>query len=325
MKNITYVKALNQAIAEEMERDENVFLIGEDVGVFGGTFGVARGLLDKFGKERIISTPISEAAIAGAATGAAMTGLRPIAEIMFIDFITIALDQIINQAAKARYMFGGNIQVPMVLRTQGGGGRAWAAQHSQSLEALVAHIPGLKVVMPSTPMDAKGLLKSAIRDNDPVVFIEHKQLYNTKGDIPEEDYMIPIGKAAIKRKGADITVIASSYMVLTAMQAAQKLSDMGIDIEVMDIRTLVPLDKNTIIESIKKTGRVLIVQEACKRGSFGAEIMRVIMEEAFNYLKQPAYLLAGLNVPIPFSYVLEEQCYPTIDSLTAKVKEMVNH
>jgi len=321
MRNITYREAIREAIIEEMNRDERVFVIGEDVGVFGGTFGVMKGLLDIFGKERILNSPVSESAIAGAATGAAITGMRPIAEIMFIDFITIATDQIINQAAKIRYMFGGKAKVPVVFRTQGGGGRCWAAQHSQSLEAWFTHIPGLKVVMPSSPYFAKGLLKSAIRDNNPVMFIEHKQLYNVEGPVPEEEYMVPIGKGHLIREGKDLTVIATSFMVNKALEAAEELAKKGMSIEIIDPCTLVPLDKEIITESIKKTNRVLVVQEACKRAGFGSELVRIINEECFDWLDSQPLVLGAEEVPIPFCNKLEKLALPQVEDILKTIEK----
>jgi pyruvate/2-oxoglutarate/acetoin dehydrogenase E1 component len=321
MRELTYREALNEALTEEMNRDGTIFLMGEDVGVFGGTFGVSRGLLEKFGQKRVRTTPVSEAIIAGAAVGAAITGMRPVAEIMFIDFSTIASDQIINQAAKICYMFGGKTSVPVVFRTQGGGGRSWAAQHSQSLEAWYTHIPGLIVIMPSSPYDAKGLLKSAIRDNNPVMFIEHKQLYNTKGSVPEGEYVVPIGKGKVVRNGKDITLIATSHMVIKCIEAAQQLERDGLDIEIIDPRTLVPLDREIIIKSVKKTGRVLIVQEACRRMGFGSDILRVIVEGCFDYLDSPPCVMGSEEVPLPFSGILENLALPQTDNIVKKVKE----
>jgi len=323
MREITYRDALNEAIAEEMERDNDVYLMGEDVGVFGGTFGVSRGLIEQFGPKRIRTTPVSEAIIAGAAVGSAITGMRPIAEIMFIDFATIASDQIINQAAKICYMFGGKTAVPVVFRTQGGGGRSWAAQHSQSLEAWYTHIPGLIVIMPSTPYDAKGLLKTAIRDNNPVMFIEHKQLYNTKGQVPEEEYTVPIGKAKIVREGKDITLIATSFMVIKCMEAAEELKNSDIDVEIVDPRTLVPLDREIIKTSVKKTGSALVVQEACRRMGFGSEIVRALIEDCFDYLDSPPQVLGAEEVPIPFSHILENFTLPQTEDIIKKVKEIL--
>src|SRR5690554_5503267 len=258
MRTITYREAVREAIREEMNRDPNVYMMGEDIGIYGGAFGVSRGLLEEFGPERIRDTPISEAAIMGAAAGSAVTGMRPIAELQFSDFITIGMDQLVNQAAKMRYMFGGKAKVPMVVRTPSGGGTGAAAQHSQSLEAWVAHVPGLKVVQPSTAYDVKGLLKAAVRDDNPVVFYEHKLLYNTKGRVPEEDYVIPLGKADVKREGRDVTVVATAMMVHKALKAAETLEKEGISVEVVDPRTLVPLDKETIVQSVIKTGRCVV-------------------------------------------------------------------
>ena len=283
MKEMTYKDAVREAMVEEMRRDEDVIFLGEDIGVYGGAFGVSVGMVEEFGEERVRDTPLSEAAIAGCAVGAAATGLRPIMEIMFSDFITIAMDAIVNQAAKMRYMFGGKAQVPMVVRTPGGSGTGAAAQHSQSLEAWMCHVPGLKVVAPSTPADAKGLLKAAIRDNNPVIFYENKLLYKTKGLVPEEDYVIELGKADIKREGSDVTVITYGRMLERCQEAAEVLATENIDVEIIDLRTLYPMDKETIIKSVCKTGRVLIVHEAAKTGGLGGEISATIAEsEAFD-------------------------------------------
>ncbi|MFO7312377.1 MAG: alpha-ketoacid dehydrogenase subunit beta, partial [Bacillota bacterium] len=273
MREITYAQAVREALAEEMRRDERVFLMGEDIGVYGGAFGVTLGLIDEFGPERVMDTPLSEAAIIGAAAGAAVLGMRPVAEVQFSDFLTIGSDQLVNQAAKMRYMFGGKVRVPMVVRTPAGSGTGAAAQHSQSLETWFMHIPGLKVVAPATPYDAKGLLKSAIRDDNPVVVFEHKLLYKTKGPVPEEDYTVPIGKAAIRREGTDITVIATSVMVLRSLAAADRLAEEGISVEVIDLRSLRPLDTETIVKSVCKTGRAVVVHEANKFAGFGGEIV----------------------------------------------------
>lgn len=324
MREITYAQAIKEAMCEEMRRDEDVFLMGEDVGLYGGAFGVSVGMFEEFGEERVKDTPISEAAIAGAATGAAVTGMRPIAEIMFSDFTTIAMDQIVNQAAKIRYMFGGKAKVPMVIRTPGGSGTGAAAQHSQSIEAWFCHVPGLKVVVPSTPYDAKGLLKAAIRDDNPVMFFEQKLLYRKKGPVPEEDYIIPLGKADIKREGKDVTVITYGRMVPTCLSVSEQLSDEGIDVEVVDPRTLVPLDKEAIIQSAKKTGRVLIVHEACQTGGFGGEICAVISDsEAFFYLDAPIKRLCGLDVPIPYCPELEKNVVPTESKIKEAIYELV--
>ncbi|WP_165350882.1 alpha-ketoacid dehydrogenase subunit beta, partial [Ectobacillus funiculus] len=300
MRTITYLEAVREAMSQEMRQNEDVFILGEDIGVYGGAFGVTRGMIEEFGPERVRNTPISEAAIAGGAVGAALTGMRPILELQFSDFITIAMDQLVNQAAKTRYMFGGKGKVPMVVRTPAGSGTGAAAQHTQSLEAWMAHIPGLKVVQPSTAYDAKGLLKAAMDDDNPVIFYEHKLLYKTEGEVPEEQYSIPLGKADIKRKGKDVTIVATAIMVHKALEAAAELEKEGIDVEIVDPRTLVPLDEETIIESVKKTGRLIVVHEAVKRGGFGGEIASMIAEsEAFDYLDAPIKRLGGLAVPIP--------------------------
>lgn len=323
MRKITYAKAINEAMSEEMRRDPEVFLMGEDVGVYGGAFGVSESMIHEFGAERVMDTPISEAAIAGAAVGAAVVGMRPIFEIMFSDFVTITMDQIVNQAAKLNFMTGGQASVPLVLRAAGGSGTGAAAQHSQSLEAWFCHIPGLKVVSPSTPYDAKGLLKAAIRDDNPVIFLEHKLLYKTEGEVPEEDYVIPIGEADIKRQGSDVTVITYGRMVHLCLEAAEKLKEMGISIEVLDLRTLKPLDTETIIASVKKTGRALIVHEACKTGGLGGEIAAILAEEAFSYLKAPVKRVCGLDIPMPFSKELERNAVPTVEAIEKAMTELV--
>lgn len=325
MRQITYLEAVRESIRQAMRNNPDVFLMGEDIGIYGGAFGVTRGMLLEFGPERIRDTPISESALAGSAVGAAMTGMRPIVELQFSDFITIAMDQLVNQGAKIRYMFGGKARVPMVVRTPGGSGTGAAAQHSQSLEAWMAHIPGLKVVQPATPYDAKGLLKAAIDDDNPVIFYEHKLLYKTKGPVPEEPYAIPLGQADIKREGTDITVIATSIMVHRALEAAETLSREGISVEVLDPRTLVPLDEESIVQSVKKTGRVLIVHEAVKRGGFGGEIAGVIAEsEAFDYLDAPIRRLGGAAVPIPYNPVLERAAVPQVVDIVQAVRELVH-
>jgi pyruvate dehydrogenase E1 component beta subunit len=323
MPEITYAQALRDALREEMIRDPNVFLMGEDIGVYGGAFAVTKGLLQEFGEERVRDTPISEAVIAGAAAGAAMTGLRPVAEIMFMDFTTIAMDQIVNQAAKVKYMFGGKAKVPMVLRTPAGAGTGAAGQHSQSLEAWFAHVPGLKVVMPSTPHDAKGLLKTAIRDDGPVIFVEHKLLYKMKGEVPDGDYTVPFGKADIKRAGKHLTIIALSHTVVKALQAAEELAKEGIEAEVVDPRTLVPLDEDTLIESVKKTGRAIVVHEAVRRAGFGAEIAAMLTERAFDYLDAPVVRLGGKDCPIPYNRVLEASVIPQKDDIVKAARAMV--
>jgi pyruvate dehydrogenase E1 component beta subunit len=309
-----------------MRADPRVFLLGEDIGVYGGAFGVTKGMFQEFGEERVRDTPLSEHAITGAAAGAAMTGMRPVVEIMFSDFLTIALEQLANQAAKARYQFGGQVSVPMVLRTAGGSGTGAAEQHSQSLEAWVCHVPGLKVVIPSTPYDAKGLLKSSIEDPNPVVFIEQKLLYRQKGPVPDpaEEYTIPLGVADVKRIGRDLTIVTYGRMVPRCLEAAGKLSEDGIDAEVIDIRTLVPLDSSCIIESVKKSGRAMIVHEACQTAGFGAEIAAVIAaSDAFFHLDAPIRRVAGLDVPIPYNPVLEASVVPTIEKIMAAAKDLL--
>jgi len=324
MREITYTEAVREALSEAMREDENVFIMGEDIGIYGGAFGVTRGMLEEFGPERIRHTPISESAIAGAAVGAAITGMRPIFELQFSDFITIALDQMVNQAAKIHYMYGGNVSIPLVMRTPGGSGTGAAAQHSQSLENWTAHIPGLIVIQPSTAYDAKGLLHSAIANNNPVMFYEHKLCYRTKGDVPEGKYYIPIGVADIKRTGKDISVIATSYMVHKALEAAEILAKEGIDIEIVDPRTLVPLDKKTIVDSVKKTGRALIVTEAVKRSGFSSELAAVVAEEeSFDYLDHPVVRLAGAEVPIPYDPTLEKLAVPQVDDIVVACRKMM--
>ena len=324
MREITYTEAVREALSEAMREDSNVFIMGEDIGVYGGAFGVTRGMIEEFGPERIRHTPISESAIAGAAVGAAITGMRPVFELQFSDFITIALDQIVNQAAKIHYMYGGNVSIPLVMRTPGGSGTGAAAQHSQSLENWTAHIPGLIVIQPSTAYDAKGLLHSAIANNNPVMFYEHKLCYRTKGDVPEGKYFIPIGVADIKRPGKDISVIATSYMVHKALEAAEILVKEGIDIEIVDPRTLVPLDKKTIVDSVKKTGRALIVTEAVKRSGFSSELAAVISEEeSFDYLDHPVVRLAGAEPPIPYEPNLETLAVPQVNDIVEACRKIM--
>ncbi|WNS81021.1 alpha-ketoacid dehydrogenase subunit beta [Domibacillus sp. DTU_2020_1001157_1_SI_ALB_TIR_016] len=325
-REITYLEAVREAMSQEMRQNSDVFILGEDIGVYGGAFGVTRGMIEEFGPERVRNTPISEAAISGAAVGAALTGMRPILELQFSDFITIAMDQMVNQAAKTRYMFGGKGKVPMVLRTPAGSGTGAAAQHSQSLEAWMAHIPGLKVVQPSTAYDAKGLLKAAMDDDNPVVFYEHKLLYRTSGHVPEEQYSIPLGKADVKREGTDVTIVATAIMVHKALEAAAELEKEGISVEVVDPRTIVPLDEETIIKSVKKTGRLIVVHEAVKRGGIGGEIASMIAEsEAFDYLDAPIKRLGGLAVPIPYNPTLEKAAIPQVPDIMAAVKETVKN
>ncbi|MBU2563418.1 MAG: alpha-ketoacid dehydrogenase subunit beta [Actinobacteria bacterium] len=323
MREIEYREAIREAIIEEMDRDRKVFLIGEDIGIYGGAFKAYKGLLDKYGTDRVINTPISEAAIIGAGIGAALTGYRPIVEIMFIDFATLAMDQIANQAAKIHFMSGGSLNVPLVIRTQGGVGKGLATQHSQSLEAWFYHIPGLKVVMPATSYDVKGLLKTAVRDNSPVMFIEHKMIYPVKSPVPEEEYTIPFGKADIKRKGEDITIFAYSNMVLRSLEAAEELEKDRISCEIIDPRTLVPLDIDEVINSVKKTGRLIIVSEACRRGSVASDISARITERAFDYLHAPVKIVAGLDTPIPYNSTLEQASIPQKANIIKAVKELL--
>lgn len=324
MSEITYAQAINDAISEEMRKDDTVFMMGEDIGLYCGAFGVSRGMVQEFGEERIIDTPIAEQAYVGAVVGAAMTGLRPIVELMFSDFMCVCFDELVNEAAKLRFMFGGKVKVPLVMRAAAGAGTGAAAQHSQSLEACLAHFPGLKVVVPSTPYDAKGLLKSAIHDDNPVMFLEQKKLYRTKGEVPEEDYSIPLGVADIKREGKDCTIVTYGRMVQVCLEAAEALEKEGIQVEIVDIRSLLPLDTDTIIESVKKTKHVLIVHEAVQFGGFGGEICGQIADsEAFYYLDAPIKRLGGKSTPIPFNPTLEAETFPTVEKVIRAVKELV--
>lgn len=320
---INYAQAVREALAEEMERDESVVLLGEDIGVYGGVFTATRTLMERFGAERVLDTPISEAGMAGMAVGMAMRGMRPVVEIMYSDFVTISLDQLVNNAAKFRYMSSGATKVPLVLRTQGGSGRGSAAQHSQSLEAWFAGVPGLVVVMPSTPNDAKGLLKSAIRSDDPVIFLEHKMLYFTKGAVTTEG-CIPLGKADVKRPGKDVTAIATSWMVGRTLAAAAELEKEGISVEVVDPRSLRPLDEQTIVESVRKTGRALIVHEAPKFAGIGAEIAATIYESCGGDLIRPVVRLAGAEAPIPYAKCLEDAAIPTQAAIEAAIRRMLS-
>jgi len=325
MREITYLEAVREAMQQEMRQNDDVFILGEDIGLYGGAFGVTRGMIEEFGPERIRNTPISESGITGAAVGSALTGMRPILELQFSDFITIAMDQMVNQAAKLRYMYGGKGKVPMVLRTPSGSGTGAAAQHSQSLEAWMAHIPGLKVVQPSTAYDVKGLLKAAIDDDNPVVFYEHKLLYGTKGHVPEDQYSIPLGVADVKQEGSDVTVVATAMMVHRALEAAKELDKEGISVEVVDPRTLVPLDEETIVKSVSKTGRLVVVHEAVKRGGYGGEIASMIAEsEAFDYLDAPIKRLGGVATPIPYNPELEKAAVPQVPDIIKAVKETLN-
>lgn len=323
-RKLSYSKALREGLYEEMKNDENVIVLGEDMATMGSVFGITTGFLDEFGPNRIMDTPISESGFTGMAVGAAMRGVRPVVEWMYNDFISVCLDPVMNQAAKLRYMTGGQVTIPVVFRAPMGAGRRNAGQHSQCLEALFTHIPGLKVVCPATPKDAKGLLKAAIRDNDPVVFLEHKLLYAKKGEVPEEEYIIPLGKADIKREGKDITVITWSRQVLFALDAAEELEKIGVDVEVLDLRTLVPLDWDAIKASIKKTHHVVVVEEGVKRGGIGAELSAEIMEELFDELDAPVERVAGLNIVSPFSPALEDEGYPNEKDIVEAVKKVLN-
>jgi acetoin:2,6-dichlorophenolindophenol oxidoreductase subunit beta len=322
MRVVTYREAVREAIRVEMAGDPHLFMIGEDVGPYGGEHGLSQGLWKLFGDMRVRDAPISEAMIVGCALGAALTGCRAIAEIPFCDFIGLAMDQIFNQAAKMRYMFGGKARIPLVIRTPIGGYLSAAGQHSQCLEAWFMHVPGIKVVMPSTPADAKGLLLTSLRDNNPVLFIEHKKLYALKGEVPEETYVVPFGVAAIRRTGVDVTIVATSYTVSMALSAAESLSAKGVDAEVIDPRTIVPLDEETILESVRKTGRLVVVHEAWRRGGVGAEIAALVAEKAFDALRAPILRVAAEDVPIPFSPVLEEFVLPNADKISAAVSAL---
>jgi pyruvate dehydrogenase E1 component beta subunit len=323
MTEMMYREALRRALDEEMQRDSLVFLMGETIAERGGSYKVTEGLVYKYGPQRVIDTPIAEASFTGMAVGAALVGCRPVVEILFIDFAMLAMDQIVNQAAKYAFISGGQGTVPMVIRTQGGAGNGLAAQHSQSLEALFYHIPGLKVVMPSTPQDACGLLKASIRDNHPVMFIEHKLLYMTKGPVPDDEYLIPLGKADIKKPGEDVTLITYSHMTLKCLEAAAALEAEGISAEVVDLRTLSPLDKETILSSARKTGRVLIVHEAIRRGGVGGDIAAMLMEEAYDDLDGPVLRIAGRNTPIPYNLSIEKACVPSVEDIVAGVFSVV--
>src|SRR5690554_123698 len=323
MAQMTYRDALRQALREEMLRDERVFLMGEDIGAYGGSYAVTKGLLDEFGEKRVRDTPISETAIIGAGVGAAMMGLRPVVEIMTINFMLVALDQVINNAAKMHAMFGGQFNVPMVIRTVGGG-RRLAATHSQNLEPLLAHIPGLKVVAPATPYDAKGLLKASIRDEDPVVFIEHSLLFSTKGDVPEDDYVVPIGVSDIKRRSRDVTIVAHSRMTVEALAAAEKLAQQGIEAEVVDLRTLRPLDMGPVLDSVARTNRVVIAGEDWKSFGIGAEVAARIQEEAFDYLDAPVLRVNQAEVPLPYAANLEKLAIPDRDDIVKACLEVLH-
>ena len=323
MRELTFREAAREALREEMKRDPKVFMMGEEIAEYGGSYKVSQGLLEEFGHERIRNTPLAEAAIAGAALGASLVGMRPVAEIMYIDFSFIAADQIINQIAKLRYMTGGMVKVPVVIRTQGGGGVAAGPHHSQSLEAIFAHIPGLYVVMPSNAYDVKGLLKTSIREDNPVIFIEHKKLYGESCPVPEEEYLIPLGKGDIKREGKDMSIITYSRCVNFALEAAEELTKDGVDVEVVDVRTLKPLDEEIIVSSVQKTSKAMVVYEACRTGGFGAEIAALIGEKAFDYLDAPIRRVASLDSPIPFNPKQEQYVLINPEKIKAAALEMM--
>lgn len=319
MKEIRYIWAINEAIKEEMERDDTVFLMGEDVGIPGGSFGASRGLYDLFGPKRVVDTPISEAAITGLAAGAAACGLRPVLEIMFMDFMAVCMDGIVNQIAKMRYMFGSQYTVPIVIRTPSGAGLNAGPQHSQSLEAWFAHVPGLKVVMPGTPYDVKGLLKSAIRDDNPVIVVEHKALHALKGTVPEEEYLVPLGKADVKKEGTDVTVVTASRMVHESLKAAASLAEEKIDVEVIDLLTISPWDRETVFNSVGKTHRLVVAHEAVKHFGMGAEISAAVCEDIMDELDAPVIRVGAPSVPVPFS--LEKAYLPNSKDVIAAVKK----
>lgn len=322
MSKVTIRDAIRAALHEEMARDESIFVLGEDVIAHGGPYAITQGIAEKY-PGRIRQTPISEAGIVGTALGAALCGLRPVAELMYVDFVTCAMDEVVNQMAKVRYMFGGQTDVPVVLRLPSGSARLIAAQHSQSLEAWFMHVPGLQVVVPSTPYDAKGLMKTALRGKDPVLFIEYKRLYTVEGEVPEDDYAIPFGQADVKRAGNDVTIIATGPMVGKALQAADVLAQENIDVEVVDVRTLMPLDKATLFASVEKTNRVIVTDEEVRRGGSGAELAAIIAEECFDALDAPVKRVAGANVPMPYSPALEKLVVPTADSLVGAVRQLL--
>jgi len=324
MREISYSEAVRECLRQQMQADDKVFMIGEDIGLYGGAFGVSVGLIAELGEEKIMDTPISEQGIVGVAIGASLLGMRPIVEIMFSDFIMLPLEQIANQAAKIRYMFGGKAKVPLVIRTPGGGGIGLAAQHSQSIEGLFLGLPGLKIVMPSSAYDAKGLLASSIKDDNPVMFFEHKLLYQTKGNVPEESYEIPLGKAEVKREGSDITVVATSFMVQKSLKVAQKLSSEGISVEVVDPRTIKPLDIGLVAGSVKKTGRAVLVEEACYTGGFTCYLAAEIVKYCFDFLDAPVLRVTGLDCPIPYEHKLENAVIPDEERIEKGIREVLN-
>ena len=323
MPEITIREAISQALWEEMERDSRVIILGEEVGLWGGTYAVTRGFYDHFGPERVRDTPIAEGVIVGAANGAAMAGLRPVAELMTINFAFLAMDQIVNGAAKIHYMFGGQFRVPVVIRAVGGGGRQLGATHSQTPDAVFAHFPGLKVVAPGTPRDAKGLLKAAIRTDDPVMFIEHATLYQTKGEVPEGDYLEPIGVAKVQRQGSDVTLITYSKMLQLSLQAAEQLAAEGVQAEIIDLRSLRPLDMGPAVASVKKTNRAVVVEEGWRSFGVGAEVASRLSEEAFDYLDAPVKRVAQEEVPLPYNRELEQQALPQVDDILKAVREVL--
>lgn len=323
MTKMKYREGLRAALQEEMQRDSAVFCIGEGIGERGGSYKVTEGLLAQFGPQRVMDTPLSEAGFVGVGVGAAIAGQRPVVEMLFVDFLLLAMDQVVNQAAKYRFMSGGEGRVPLVVRTQGGAGNSLAAQHSQSLEALYYHIPGLKVVMPATPRDAKGLLKAAIRDDDPVIFIEHKLLYMTEGEVPDDDGPIPLGVADVKREGTDVTLVTWSHMVLKSLQAAEELAAEGISTEVIDLRTLVPMDVDCVLRSVRRTGRLVVAQEAIKRGGVGSDVAAIVAEQAFDSLRAPIVRAAGLNTPVPFNLALEKATVPQAADIVTAVRSVM--
>lgn len=323
MARITYREAISKALWEEMERDPSVFILGEEVGVWGGTYAVTKGFYDHFGPKRVMDTPIAEATIVGAAIGAALTGLRPVAELMTINFAFAAMDHIVNQAAKLRYMFGGQFTLPLVIRTVSGGGRQLGATHSQTPDAIFAHFPGLKVLAPGTPEDAKGLLKAAIRSDDPILFIEHATLYQTRGEVPDEDYVIPIGKSKIQRPGRDVTIVTYSKMLELSLKAADQLAKEGIEVEIVDLRSLRPLDMQPVLQSFKKTNRAVIVEEGWRSYGVGSEVAARIYEEAFDYVDAPIQRVAQKETPLPYNRTLEQMALPQVEDIVRAVKEVL--
>jgi pyruvate dehydrogenase E1 component beta subunit len=320
MPQLTYRQALSEALREEMNRDPNVFLLGEEIARFGGSYKVTEGFLDEFGPDRVLGTPIAEGGIIGLATGAAMTGLRPVAEIMTINFIIVGMDQLVNNAAKIPYMFGGEARTPLVVRTPSGAGHQLTAQHSQVLEVWFAYVPGMYVVAPATPADAKGLLKASIRDDNPILFVENLLLYNERGEVPEGDHVVPIGQADVKREGEDLTIVSYSRMVPMALQAAQALEEQGISVEVVDLRSLRPLDMDTVIESVKKTNHALVVHEGWYKYGAGAEIAAQIQEDSFDYLDHPVERITGVEVPLPYATSLERAALPRMEDIVERVR-----